>query len=818
MYVEGSPGSYTIQMKPVDAGDKVKCLARKSCDDKHANKMEDIKVSKCSACGAQEWNINGGEAEGYVLSRGEGKSCVKRSGNKAVTVPCEPTDDYIPADAKGFTTFHLTFASASDIKTMSSDAARLVNAALTGDKSAVNRYLKDNVDVDSRDFDNVTPLIAASQSGHIKIVQILAAANADLEAADKDGLTSLMEASIHGHLPVVKFLVSNSVDVAKTSASGVNAAWLAAGSGHLKILQHLVDNGADCKITRNDGISALQSAAVSGHADVIKYLIKQGMDVNAPDEEGLTPIMNACENGNVAVLKAFIDNGADVNAVSNAGFTALIVASAAGHVGQIELLLKAGASVDALHAESATALMYAAATGHLDAVRILMDAGAAVDLKHANGGTALQEVGASVSSNATIIAQYLLDKGADAFIVDKDGVTPLMSAASAGNCDIVDKLLLSQKSQGTKYVDYVAKSGGSALMFASGNGKVQCVESLLTAGADLHMTVQATAEYLDGLAKQIEAGIEQLEEHVDGVDSLMIAAAAGHEEVVKLLLARGGDPKKKDDDDKTALAAAVKGNFGEVASILVAGGSDPNDDYIDEEGGRHNLLMDAIIVENVEFSKLLIANGADTMHKDEHGVTTLLQASHRGLVDIVDLLLRGGASNVDDANEDGITPVIAAASEGHAEIVDLLIKAKCDTNKIDKDGTNAIMAAAIRGHKAIVASLLGAGAELNAQNVDGHSALMFAYNGKNQVATLYARYKAYMTEGGEEDEEANSEIILEALTNSTKVIEMLIAGGADVTQKDNEGHTPADFDFNPDLDENLLEGEKVTGGVSGNEL
>jgi len=511
------------------------------------------------------------------------------------------------------------------------------------------------------------------------------------------------------------------------------------------------------------------------------------------------------------LIKVLHAAGADVNAVSTAGFTALIVAAAAGHAEQITYLIKNGAKVDALHEESATALMYAAATGHFECVKILIAAGATVDLKHANGGTALQEVGASAAENAAEIADFLMGKGADGSVVDNDGVTPLMSAASAGNCEIVKMLAGSQKGN-IKYIDATAQSGGSALMFAAGNGKVECVETLIGNGADIHMTVQATAEYLDGLAQAINSGQDlQMEEHVDGVDSLMIAAGAGHEDVVKLLLGKGSDPKKKDDDDKTALSAAVKGNFGEVASLLVVGGSDPNDDYIDEEGVAHNLLMDAIIVENEEFTKLLVENGADVGHVDENGVTTLLQACHRGLTETAALLLKNGAAAAADVtNVDGITPIVAAASEGHSEIVNLLVAANADVNTLDKDGTSALMAAAVRGHKDIVSALLATKvASVNLQNTDGHTALMFAYNGKNQVETLWERYESYMAESGEADEEENSLIIKEALENHSAVVGLLIAAGADATLKDNEGHTASDFDFNPDLDVNLIEREKA---------
>lgn len=56
------------------------------------------------------------------------------------------------------------------------------------------------------------------------------------------------------------------------------------------------------------------------------------------------------------------------------------------------------------------------------------------------------------------------------------------------------------------------------------------------------------------------------------------------------------------------------------------------------------------------------------------------------------------------------------------------------------------MAAAARGHLECIQLLIKSeGIEVNSQNVDGHTALMFAYNGKNQVETLWERYSQFVT-------------------------------------------------------------------------
>lgn len=64
--------------------------------------------------------------------------------------------------------FHFVqFASEDDMVAMSAPGVRLITAASDGDKKGVRRWLDQGVDVDSRDWDNLTPLIAASSQGHL---------------------------------------------------------------------------------------------------------------------------------------------------------------------------------------------------------------------------------------------------------------------------------------------------------------------------------------------------------------------------------------------------------------------------------------------------------------------------------------------------------------------------------------------------------------------------------------------------------------------------------------------------------------------------
>jgi ankyrin repeat protein len=468
--------------------------------------------------------------------------------------------------------------------------------------------------------------------------------------------------------------------------------------------------------------------------------------------------------------------------------------------------------------------MYAAASGHVEVMKILLNVGKIdINALHTNGGSALIE---SCTAGATEAIKFLIDNGATYDILDNDGVTPLMAISAQGNATGVNYVLDALKKDMdaktlTSHINLLSYSGGSAVMFAAAGGHTDAAKILIDLGANVNEIAQATPEYLEKLAVMIEEGtVKDDDPHVDGVTAVHVAAQGGHLATVNLLIEAGADVTVLDDEDRSPLLLAVKGNYGDVANVLVKAGADPNTPYVDDDGKSHNLLMDSIIVENEEFAKLLIQKGADLYSEDDHKVTTLLQAAHRGKVDIVKELLESHSKNggksgwIDSASDEGITPLLAASSEGHAEVVKLLVDAKADVNAKDKDQTNSLMAAAARGHTGIVELLLKAGSNVNDQNADGHTALMFAYNGKNQVETLWERYLQFIKESKVDkpedekiDDGGTGAIISDALENHSKMIDLLIKNGADQSLKDKEGHTAKDFDFHPDADAEVLKQE-----------
>lgn len=768
-YVVGKPGAYQIHHRKIDETEDDVCLDKTHC---HLDESE-TRLSNCQHCGAKKWNILGDSDTGYVLTEDSNKNCIKRTGETVSVIKCD----------KGYSRLTLQFATKDDITAMNSDGARMITAASDNDIKAVESFLASNIAVDSRDWDNLTPLIAAAGKGHLELVKLLVSHKADVNLKDKDNITAVMESSMNGHQDVVNYLINVGAVVDTPAASGVSPLWLASGEGHAEVVKVLIANGADPNNKRMDGITALMAASAGGHAEVVKALLDGGASVAGKDKEGLTALISAAENGSVPIVEMLLAKEAEVNVISDTGFSPLIIACAHGHVEVVRRLLAAGADIEMEHPEAVTPLMYAAAGGHPEIVKLLLEKGSNVNLKHSQGGSALME--AATAGNVSVI-NILFEAGADPFVVDKDGVTTLMSAASQGHTEVV-KILLSKGLD----INKVANSGGTAIMFAAGGGHNETCRLLIDSGADVNVVVQATPEYIEQVAKAISEGKEDVEPHKDGVTALLVAAQAGHYGAVQMLTEAGADVTVIDDEDVTPLLAAIKGNYGKVASYLVEHGANPNDIFIDEKGKSHNLLMDAVMVNNSDFAILLINKGANISFADEDGVTVTTQAAFQGLTSVVSALIAKGA-DLSAANKEGINPLIAASSEGRIEVVKLLVESgKVDTNAKDKDGTNALMAASVRGHKEVVSLLLSKGVNVNAQNVDGHSALMFAYNGKNQVQTLLDKYGDYM----KDDNDTSTKIIKDALQTHVEVVSLLVSSGADLNLKDNDGHIAKDFDY-----------------------
>ncbi len=183
-------------------------------------------------------------------------------------------------------------------------------------------------DVNAKDSNGDTVLMAAAAEGNIDRVKALIAAGANVNAQDNNTLTALMAAALKGHLDCLKALIAAGADVNEKTNPGATALMVAALFDQMDCVKALIAAGADVNGKIKNGNTALMAAAQDGSMDRVKGLISFGADVNVKNNDGDTALMAAARNGHADCVKALLAAGADVHARDKDGKTAADQASA----------------------------------------------------------------------------------------------------------------------------------------------------------------------------------------------------------------------------------------------------------------------------------------------------------------------------------------------------------------------------------------------------------------------------------------------------------------------------------------------------------
>lgn len=140
----------------------------------------------------------------------------------------------------------------------------------------------------------------------------------------------------------------------------------------------------------------------------------------------------------ISALSAFAD--AQIPAPLTPTEKVLIESAYQGELGRVQGLIAKGARVDAADETGRTALMWAALRGHTPVVEFLHGRGANINAKDSDGQTAL--IYACRASRPHSV-EFLLKNGAEVNVRSrKQGITPLIAAAMAGNVEVVRLLLV----------------------------------------------------------------------------------------------------------------------------------------------------------------------------------------------------------------------------------------------------------------------------------------------------------------------------------------------------------------------------------------
>ncbi|UYV81345.1 hypothetical protein LAZ67_20000861 [Cordylochernes scorpioides] len=517
-------------------------------------------------------------------------------------------------------------------------------AAANGRSMLVEFLLEKGLDVKCVENFFKTPAHLASMNGHLDTIKILYKYGAKTSQKDARGHTISSYAISHGHVNIAKFILKQEphVDYIE-SMGGFNSLHIAAEKGFLEMVNFLIQNKANVNVKNDKSWTPLHAASFNGHLEVVETLISNGADVNAKIYWGGTPLHFATETDRLEIVHILLKNDAEANVADKIyGNTPLHYAAKDGLENIARALLNYNACPDVLTLGGLAPLHLASDYRQLGVIHILLKHGANINIKTKDNLTALH-IAASKGWKDVVIC--LIKNGATIEAKSNKGDTPLYAAVSSGKRNVVQILIENKANVNVKIGD-----GSSLLHAAALSGKKDVIAILLKNNLDINAITSL------------------------GETPLHLAAIVGNKEVVEHLIKNNAKLNEKDSVNMTPLQAAIAGNHNAVFDILfkklVEMGNLSEDNF---------LLHLAVISENKEAIKALLANGTDVNAKFED-ITPLISAIEKNNKDIVQILIAHGA----DVNAEDGFPLLKAIYECKIEIVIILLRNNASVNLCPK--------------------------------------------------------------------------------------------------------------------------------------
>ena len=350
----------------------------------------------------------------------------------------------------------------------------LLEAARAGDTAAVRALLRQGTDVDARAVDGATALHWAAHRDDLAAAALLIRAGANAGATNRYGVAPLALACLNGSAAMVELLLAAGADPNATQPGGETALMTAARTGRVEAVQVLLASDADPNARESSkGQTALMWAAAEDNADVVRALVEAGADIHArsntsldltpnePGDKGFTPLLFAARAGQIEAARALLEAGVSADDMLSDGTSALVLATLGAQYDMSVFLLEQGADPNAAE-QGWTALHQVAwtrrpsrgpttvgpvARGAVDSLTLaaaLIAHGADPNSRITKeaieiyvGRNQMNRLGATpfFMAASRVDVEYmrlLAGSGADPFLPNDDGTTPLMAAAGVG--------------------------------------------------------------------------------------------------------------------------------------------------------------------------------------------------------------------------------------------------------------------------------------------------------------------------------------------------------------------------------------------------
>lgn len=179
-------------------------------------------------------------------------------------------------------------------------------ASMDSVEGTVSLLSKGLIDIDQGEPMGWTPLMCATEKGHLSVTRILLSRGADVSVLNDYGFTALLLAIQHGYSAIAKMLITAGADIETATPQGRAPLHLAADDGNLAISKMLIKAGADIDTATPQGDTPLHIAASGGYSKVVRALIQAGANPNSRMPNGETPLYFAAEWGHVNAVRELL--------------------------------------------------------------------------------------------------------------------------------------------------------------------------------------------------------------------------------------------------------------------------------------------------------------------------------------------------------------------------------------------------------------------------------------------------------------------------------------------------------------------------------
>ena len=487
--------------------------------------------------------------------------------------------------------------------------------------------------------------IAKKASKHNQVVELLvnempADLDINLVNSQERNRTALMTATRLGHFEMVEVLLNHQgINVDLQDENGMTALYLAAREDHYQIAQLLLDAEASMDvIDYHAGRSPLRCAAERNYKETVGLLLEYGADPALKDREGGTPMLRAVNRGAEIALMEMMKHPIDMECVDDEGQSLLHGAARNGYHEIARLLME----------------------DHLPDGRSPKVKPLGPNLRDKYDLTPLHD--ASQRGDLAVTA-VLLEKSADASLVDRFGRTPFMVAWFYGHDNVMRMLTAAGHGRPPSVLldDHqlpvwsMARRGLTELVAEAIRTRPQNLQVVepCTENSALHCAIEA--DQPDILRMLLETGMLPIDKpnHVDRTP-LHLAALEGDLDATNLLIDLEADMDVKDRWKDEAVVLAQSNRHLEVMLALICRGAEVDKRKID----IHNLFFFAIERRDADSARILLRHhGVDRSAQNAEGLRAMQIAEAGEDEDMIAVLnsapkvIGGGVGGLEDGRQ-----------------------------------------------------------------------------------------------------------------------------------------------------------------------